>query len=155
MISPVCRASFPIGTATWLVSRCSQGFRCPPGCPLPPYTWTESWIPSHACADDDLDKIYDSGCALSQDLSLNSTIGHCDSQYFICRPLTTEIYGYDDPVTGLAYACVDNPEGAETCEEEDEVNLCVRWSPRFVAFVDLIDRGLTFPFGTVQLGLPT
>ncbi|KAG6362609.1 hypothetical protein INS49_007701 [Diaporthe citri] len=68
-------------------------------------------------------KIYDSGCALSQDLSLNSTTGHCDSQYFVCRPLTTEIYAYDDPVTGLAYTCEDNPEGAETCEEE-EVNLC-------------------------------
>ncbi|KKY35282.1 hypothetical protein UCDDA912_g04702 [Diaporthe ampelina] len=69
-------------------------------------------------------KIYDSSCTLSQDLTLNSTTGHCDSQYFICRPLTTEIYAYDDPVTGLAYACVDNPEGSETCAEEDEVNLC-------------------------------
>ncbi|KAL2275596.1 hypothetical protein FJTKL_01980 [Diaporthe vaccinii] len=76
-----------------------------------------------ACADDELDKIYDSGCALSQDLSVNSTTGHCDSQYFVCRPLTTEIYAYDDPVTGLAYNCEDNPKGAETCEE-DEVNLC-------------------------------
>ncbi|KAG8157170.1 hypothetical protein KVR01_012878 [Diaporthe batatas] len=69
-------------------------------------------------------KIYGSGCILSQDLQLNSTTGHCDSRYFVCRPLTKEIYAYDDPVTGLAYACVDNPEGSETCGEGDEVNLC-------------------------------
>lgn len=83
-------------------------------------------------ADCDTDKIYDSGCTLSQDLQVNSTTGHCVSQYFVCRPLTTEIYAYDDPVTGLAYACVDNPEGAEACgeEEEDEVNLCVSWPCR-------------------------
>lgn len=109
---------------------------------------------SCACADDDLDKIYDSSCALSQDLSLNSTTGHCDSQYFVCRPLTTEIYAYDDPVTGLAYNCEDNPEGAETCDEE-EVNLCVSRPRRFVAFLDLINYILTFPLGTVQLRLPT
>lgn len=78
-------------------------------------------------ADRDPDKIYDSECTLSQDLQVNSTTGHCVSQYFVCRPLTTEIYAYDDPVTGLAYACVDNPEGTEACgeEEEDEVYLCV------------------------------
>lgn len=92
--------------------------------PIAP-TWLASWHPSRASADLELDKIYDSSCALSQDLTLNSTTGHCDSQYFVCRPLTTEIYAYDDPVTGLAYACVDNPEGVETCEEDDEVNLCV------------------------------
>ncbi|KAJ0120730.1 hypothetical protein N8I77_004966 [Diaporthe amygdali] len=68
-------------------------------------------------------KVYDSSCALSQDLTINSTIGHCDSQYFVCKPLTTEIYAYDDPVTGLAYNCVDNPETSETCEEE-EISLC-------------------------------
>ncbi|KAL1868926.1 hypothetical protein Daus18300_005762 [Diaporthe australafricana] len=68
-------------------------------------------------------KIYDSSCELSQDLTINSTTGHCDSQYFVCRPLTTEIYAYDDPVTGLAYACVDNPESSETCGSE-VVNLC-------------------------------
>ncbi|POS71564.1 hypothetical protein DHEL01_v210045 [Diaporthe helianthi] len=69
-------------------------------------------------------KIYEDDCALSQDLQLNSTTGHCDSRYFVCRPLTTEIYAYDDPVTGLAYACVDNPVGTETCGADDEVNLC-------------------------------
>lgn len=31
-------------------------------------------------------------------------------------------------MTGLAYSCIDNPEGAETCEETDEVNLCVSCS---------------------------
>lgn len=62
---------------------------------------------------------------MSQDLTLNSTTGHCDSQYFVCRPLTTEIYAYDDPVTGLAYSCEDNPEGVETCEGDEEINLCV------------------------------
>lgn len=65
---------------------------------------------------------------MEHDLTINSTTGHCDSQYFLCRPLTTEIYAYDDPVTGLAYNCVDNPEGTETCGEDDEVNLCVRFS---------------------------
>ena len=89
--------------------------------------WAAPLQSSFASADHEIDKIYDSGCALSQDLTINSTTGHCDSQYFVCRPLTTEIYAYDDPVTGLAYACVDNPEGAETCEAEDEVNLCVSW----------------------------
>ncbi|KAH8788079.1 hypothetical protein F5883DRAFT_610581 [Diaporthe sp. PMI_573] len=69
-------------------------------------------------------KIYGGSCTLSQDLMLNSTTGHCDSQYFVCRPLTTEIYAYDDPVTGWAYACVDNPVGSEICGEGDVVNLC-------------------------------
>jgi hypothetical protein len=72
------------------------------------------------------DKVYDSSCSLSQDLKVNSTTGHCISQYFVCRPLTKDIYAYDDPVTGLAYACVDNPEDSETCEAGDEINLCVR-----------------------------
>lgn len=71
------------------------------------------------------DKIYDSSCTLSQDLMVNTTAGHCDSQYFVCKPLTTVIYAYDDPVTGLAYACVDNPAGRESCGE-DVVYLCVR-----------------------------
>jgi len=85
---------------------------------------------SYASADHRLpaDKIYGGSCTLSQDLMLNSTTGHCDSQYFICRPLTTQIYAYDDPVTGWAYACVDNPAGSETCGEGDVVNLCVSWS---------------------------
>lgn len=94
---------------------------------IDPYGWVARSQFSFASADPGIDKIYDSGCALSQDLTINSTTGHCDSQYFVCRPLTTEIYAYDDPVTGLAYACVDNPEGAETCEGKDEVNLCVSW----------------------------
>ncbi|KAI3397629.1 hypothetical protein diail_10500 [Diaporthe ilicicola] len=68
-------------------------------------------------------KVYDSGCELKQDLTLNSTTGHCDSAYFLCKPLTTDIYAYDDPTTGLAYNCVDNPVAEETCDAA-EVSLC-------------------------------
>lgn len=99
------------------------------------------------------DKIYERDCTLSQDLQLNSTTGHCDSRYFVCRPLTTEIYAYDDPVTGWAYACVDNPEGSETCGQDDEVNLCVG-HPFPSAQLYLKSAVLIFSLPTVQPRLP-
>ncbi|KAH8771870.1 hypothetical protein F5883DRAFT_550704 [Diaporthe sp. PMI_573] len=68
--------------------------------------------------------IYDGSCKTLQSLQVNTAIGACDSQYFLCALGTKNIEVYDDPTSGISYVCSADT-GSETCGS-DAVSLCCK-----------------------------
>lgn len=78
----------------------------------------------HGLADTKiLDKIYDTSCNTLQTLSISTTIGVCDTRYFLCNFGTTTIRAYDDPTSGISYLCSADAT-SESCSS-DTLTYCV------------------------------
>lgn len=69
------------------------------------------------------DNVYDGSCKTTQSLQINTAIGPCISEYFLCALGTKNIEGYDDPTTGISYNCQADTT-SESCGS-DVVSLCV------------------------------
>lgn len=71
--------------------------------------------------------MYDGSCKTVQNLQVNTAIGACISEYFLCAVGTKTIEGYDDPTTGISYVCKADTS-SESCGS-DAVSLCVSAPP--------------------------